>query len=105
MSSEKGLISSVIEHDNRVHLINGILNKTNTWFYQALSQMYPDANITELKGALSDAMTHYLETMYRISRRAGITNQPYEKFFYGNADTAQSAMIYLLKSLRVLCGP
>ncbi|HRR40561.1 MAG TPA: hypothetical protein P5244_04930 [Syntrophales bacterium] len=105
MSTQMGLITSVVEHDNRVHLLNGILNKTNSWFYQALSHIYPDADIAGLKDNLSNAMTNYLSTLYRISRRAGITTQPYEKFFYDNSDTAQSAMIYLLKSLRVLCGP
>jgi len=97
-------VGSVIGHDNRIHLLNGVLNGTNTWFYHALSQMHPGMDMEKTKKALGKAMSDYLSLMYRVSRRSGITTQPSEKFFSENDLSSQAAMVYLLKSLRLICG-
>ncbi|HOE18683.1 MAG TPA: hypothetical protein PK344_14855 [Syntrophorhabdaceae bacterium] len=97
------LVNSVIEHDNSIHLLHGIVNETNTWFYHALSQMHPDMDIDKTKKTLGKAMTEYLSMMYRLYRQSGMTTQPFEKFILGK-DPSQAAMTYLLKSLRLICG-
>ncbi len=97
------LVNSVIQHDNRIHLLHGIVNGTNTWFYHALSQMHPDMDIDKTKKVLGKAMTEYLSMMYRLYRQSGMTTQPFEKFILGK-DPSHAAMTYLLKSLKLICN-
>ncbi|MCK9195408.1 MAG: hypothetical protein M0P16_00325 [Syntrophales bacterium] len=98
------LVNSVISHTNRKYLLNGLLNGTNRWFYDVMSQLQPHLEVEATREMLCAALENYLETLHRVYRRAGMTLQTYSEFYHENDDTTKVAMIYLLKTLKTLCG-
>jgi hypothetical protein len=98
------LVNSVISHTNRKYLLTGLLNGTNRWFYDVMSQLQPHMGAEATREMLCEALENYLETLHRVYRRAGLTLQTYSVFYYENDDTIEFAMVYLLKTLRTLCG-
>lgn len=98
------LINAVVFHTNRKFLLNGLLNGTNRWFYNVMSQLPPNLKTETARSLFRTALENYLETLYRYYKRAGLTSQPSSDFYDGNDETQEIVMIYLLKTLKTLCG-
>ena len=98
------LVYSVISHNNRKYLLTALLNGTHTWLYDALSQITPNLDSATTRRLLRGALKEYLETLHRVHRRAGVTLQAYFKFYHENNQVTETAMIYLLKTLKPRCG-
>ena len=101
---DPNLVHSVISHENRKYLLNDLLNGTNRWFYDALSQVNPTLDAEATKQMLRMSLKNYLGTLYRVFRNAGVTSQVYSKFYHENDKSLNAAMIYLLKTLKTMCG-
>ncbi|MDD3983117.1 MAG: hypothetical protein ABFD12_07425 [Syntrophorhabdus sp.] len=100
----KKLVESVLYHSNRKYLIQSILNGTNHWLYQSITQLHPGLDAETTGKKLSSVLHTYLNMYHRVYRKAGITSQSYSKFYQENNDTTEAIMVYLLKTLRTLCG-
>jgi len=98
------LVEHVLSHDNRKKILAGLMNGTCRWFYGAISQIHPNMTEEMARQKLRVSLESYLLRLHRIYRGAGLTKEPYDKFYHENERSTEAAMFYLLKTLHTTCG-
>jgi len=97
---EGDFVYSIITHQNTKALLKDLLNGTSSWFYATLAELKPDESADQLRARIRAVLQDYLATLFRLQRRYDGISCPYSRFLYGDMETAEAAITYLLKTLK-----